>query len=69
MEIPHVKKQYDLTGLQVFFNEVETPVQLLEDLTQLILNYASVIDGDSVEFFKDDLRTFLFLREALKGIS
>lgn len=69
MESKNIKKQYDLSSLQEFFNEIETPVQLVEELTQLVFNYASAIDEDSVGFFKRDLSVLLFFRDALKNVN
>lgn len=57
METNNINKQYDFdfTSLNEFFNEWESPKQLAEELTKLILNYASLIDEDSVVAFKEDL--------------
>lgn len=69
MKSNNVKKQYDLTSIQEFFNEIETPCQLVEELTQILFNYAQIIDSDSVEPFKRDLTAILFFRNALKNVN
>lgn len=69
MGMENINKQYDLTSIQEFFNEIETPCQLVEELTQLIFNYAQTIDADSVGFFKKDLSAILFFRDALKNVN
>lgn len=69
MESNNIKKQYDLTSIQEFFNDIETPCELIEEITQLIFNYASIIDADSVGFFKSDLSAILFFRDALKNVN
>lgn len=59
------KKEYDLSGIQELFNEMESPRQLADDLAQLILNYASLVTEDNIEVFKNDLSTISVLRDAL----
>ncbi len=59
------KKEYDLSSIQELFNEMESPRQLADDLTQLILNYASLVTEDNIEVFKNDLSTISVLRDAL----
>lgn len=61
-------KQYDFTSLNKFFNKMETPKQLVEELTQLAFNYAMLVDEDNVESFKDDISTIYVLRDALMDI-
>lgn len=61
-------KQYDFTSLNKFFNEMETPKQLVEELTQLAFNYAMLVDESNVESFKDDISTIYVLRDALMDI-
>ena len=47
---------------------METPKQLVEELTQLAFNYAMLVDEDNVESFKDDISTIYVLRDALMDI-
>lgn len=68
MEASKTKRLYDLTGLQAFFNEIETPSGLVEELTQLMFNYALTVDADSVDIFKEDLRRILYFRGALMEV-
>lgn len=68
METSKTKRMYDLTGLQTYFNEIETPSDLVEELTQLMFNYALTVDADSVDIFKEDLRRILYFRGALMEV-
>ena len=67
-DVEKENKQYDFTSLNKFFNEMETPKQLVEELTQLAFNYAMLVDEDNVESFKDDISTIYVLRDALMDI-
>ena len=50
-------KQYDLSELNKFFNEVGTPKQIASELVNLLFNYASCVDEDNLELFKADVGT------------
>lgn len=51
-------KQYDFTSLNDFFNEIMSPNELACDIVQLLFNYASCVDEDNLECFKNDVGTY-----------
>ncbi|RYT78642.1 hypothetical protein EAJ04_25155 [Bacteroides faecis] len=58
-------KQYDLSELNKFFNEVGTPKQIASELVNLLFNYASCVDEDNLELFKADVGTIYVLYNEL----
>ena len=61
-------KQYDLSELNEFFNEVGTPKQIAAELVNLLFNYASCIDEDNLKLFKSDVSTIYVLYNELTKI-
>lgn len=58
--------QYDFTSFNKFLNEFETPLELLDDLTDLVMNYALVHDENQTEVFKRDIDTLYVLIQEIK---
>lgn len=61
-------KQYDLSELNKFFNEVGIPKQIASELVNLLFNYASCVDEDNLEVFKADVGTIYVLYNELTKI-
>lgn len=59
------KKQYDFTSLNDFFNQFESPRQLADDVVQILFNYASLVNEDTLEQFRDDVCTLLLIYDEL----
>lgn len=60
-------KDYDLTSLNDFFNEFMPPKELADQLVQILFNYASCINEETLECFKNDVDTInLIHRELIK---
>lgn len=61
------ERQYDLSGFNQLFNQSLTPRELADELVQLLFNYASCVDEDSVGLFRNDVSTiYLIHNELLK---
>ena len=61
-------KQYDLSELNNFFNEVITPDQLVSELVDLLFDYALCFDEDNVKAFKKGVDTIYILYHELTKI-
>jgi hypothetical protein len=59
------EKQYDFTSMNDFFNQFESPRQLADELVQLLFNYASCVDEDSVDLFRNDVSTIYLIHSEL----
>lgn len=59
------EKQYDFTSMNDFFNQFESPRQLADELVQLLFNYASCVDEDSVDLFRNDVGTIYLIHSEL----
>lgn len=62
------KIQYDFTSMNEFFNFFMTPSQLLDDLTEMVLNYALAHDENQTEVFKRDIDTLYVLIQEIKHL-
>ncbi len=62
------KIQYDFTSMNEFFNFFMTPSQLLDDLTEMVLNYALVHDENQTAVFKHDIDTLYVLIQEIKHL-
>lgn len=57
-------KKYDFTSMNRFFNEWYTPLELLDAVTDLAVNYALSVDEEKLDRFKQDMGTIsLFIDE------
>lgn len=61
-------KQYDLSELNSFFNEVITPDQLVSELVDLLFDYALSFDEDNTKVFKKGVDTIYILYHELTKI-
>lgn len=61
-------KQYDLSELNSFFNEVITPDQLVSELVDLLFDYALSFDEDNTKAFKKGVYTIYILYHELTKI-
>lgn len=61
-------KQYDLSELNNFFNEVITPDQLVSELVDLLFDYALSFDEDNTKAFKKEVDTIYILYHELTKI-
>ena len=59
------EKQYDFTSMNDFFNQFGSPRQLADELVQLLFNYASCVDEDSVDLFRNDVSTIYLIHSEL----
>lgn len=50
-------KQYDFTSFNEMLNNFITPEELAKNIVQLLFNYASIVDEESLGQFKDDVGT------------
>lgn len=60
--------QYDFTSMNEFFNFFMTPSQLLDDLTEMVLNYTLVHDENQTAVFKHDIDTLYVLIQEIKHL-
>lgn len=61
-------KQYDFSGFNRLLNEFESPRQLADDIVQLLFNYASLVDEDSLGQFREDVGTLFLIHNELINI-
>lgn len=66
--IMRTPKQYDLSELNSFFNEVITPDQLVSELVDLLFDYALSFDEDNAKAFKKGVDTIYILYHELTKI-
>lgn len=62
------KMSYDLTGLKKFFEEFESPEELMDDIVNLAFNYADKVKCEDVEVFKQNMGTLYVLYDQLSQI-
>lgn len=62
------QKQYDFSSLNVFFNDMEKPQELANDLVELAFNYAMLLDDYSVDLFKNDMSTIYLIWQEVNKI-
>lgn len=62
------KIQYDFTSFNDFLNTFETPLELVDDLTNLVMNYALAHDENQNEVFKRDIDTLYVLIQEIKHL-
>lgn len=60
--------QYDFTSFNDFLNTFETPLELVDDLTNLVMNYALAHDENQTEVFKRDIDTLYVLIQEIKHL-
>lgn len=60
--------QYDFTSLNDFLNTFETPLELVDDLTNLVMNYALAHDESQTEVFKRDIDTLYVLIQEIRHL-
>ena len=56
---------YDLTSLNSFFNEFMSPKELADQLVQILFNYASCVNEETLECFKNDVDTINLIHSEL----
>lgn len=62
------KMSYDLTGLKKFFEEFESPAELMDDIVKLAFNYADKVNCEETELFKQNMGTLYVLYDQLSQI-
>lgn len=60
--------KYDFTSFNDFLNTFETPLELVDDLTNLVMNYALAHDENQTEVFKRDIDTLYVLIQEIKKL-
>lgn len=60
--------QYDFTSLNAFLNEFMSPSELLDDLTEMVFNYALQHDNNQTSVFKRDIDTMYVLIQEIKHL-
>lgn len=60
--------QYDFTSFNDFLNTFETPLELVDDLTNLVMNYALAHDENHTEVFKRDIDMLYVLIQEIKHL-
>lgn len=60
--------QYDFTSLNDSLNTFETPLELVDDLTNLVMNYALAHDVEQHEVFKRDIDTLYVLIQEIRHL-
>lgn len=60
--------QYDFTSFNDFLNTFETPLELVDDLTNLVMNYALAHDENQTEVFKRDIDTLYVLIQEIRHL-
>lgn len=63
------KKEYDFTSLTKYFNEWQSPKQLADDIARVLFNYATLIDCNTIDEFKNDVVTLQSIYKEIKRIS
>lgn len=61
-------KQYDFTSFNEMLNNFITPEELAKNIVQLLFNYASIVDEESLGQFKDDVGTLYIIHEGITKI-
>ena len=61
-------KDYDLTSLNSFFNEFISPKELADELVQILFNYASCVNEETLECFKNDADTINLLYQEITKV-
>lgn len=60
--------RYDFSSLNEFLNTFETPSDILDDLAELALNYASMVNECNLETFKNDIGTIYVIYQEFKKL-
>lgn len=61
-------KKYDLTKLSEFFEEFESPAELMDDIVKLAFNYADKVSCEETELFKQNMGTLYVIYDQLSQI-
>ena len=61
-------KEYDFTSLNDFFNEFISPKELADELVQILFNYASCVNEETLECFKNDADTINLLYQEITKV-
>ncbi len=61
-------KQYDFTSLNDFFNIFTSPKELADELVEVLFNYASCVNEENLENFKNDAATINLLYHEITKI-
>ncbi len=62
------KTNYDFTKLEKFFEEFESPAELMDDIVKLAFNYADKVNDEETELFKQNMGTLYVLYDQLSQI-
>lgn len=60
--------KYDFTSFNEFLNKFMSPSELLDDLTEMVLNYALAHDDNQTAVFKHDVDTMYVLIQEIKKL-
>ena len=63
------KTNYDFTELEKFFEEFESPQELMDDIVKLAFNYADKVNDEETELFKQNMGTLYVLYDQLSQIT
>lgn len=63
------KTNYDFTELEKFFEEFESPQELMDDIVKLAFNYADKVNCEETELFKQNMGTLYVLYDQLSQIT
>lgn len=61
-------KKHDFSGMIDHFNKFTSPKELAGGLVQLLFNYASCVNENNLDCFKDDVDTIHILYEGIVKI-
>lgn len=61
-------KEYDLTSSNDFFNEFMPPKELADRLVRILFNYASCVNEETPECFKNDADAINLLYQEITKI-
>lgn len=61
--------QYDFSSLNSFLNTFESASQIVEDLAELAMNYASMVNESQIENMKNDIGTIYVIFQEFKKLS
>ena len=63
------KKEYGFTSLAKYFNGRQSPRQLADDIARVLSNYATLIDCNAIDGFKNDAVTLQCIYKGINRIS
>lgn len=61
--------QYDFSSMNSFLNTFESASQIVEDLAELAMNYASMVNESQIETMKNDIGTIYVIFQEFKKLS